>query len=383
MTTAVLGLLCGPVDAHGLKYGTNPNTGAQGTGTEANPYIIATAAHLVSLTTDVGEWNHHYRQLRDINMAGTPPINPIGTSLGGDLLAPGDGLGQPFTGTYDGSFTSLTGITTRCKITNLVVVGRGVGFAGLGDGLFGVVAGAPGTTVIQRVTLEGPVGPFVIGSQANVGVLVGCLQSGTVQCCAVRGGFVATFAAGGITGGLIGTVAMGGGMVDQCWSTAAAWGATDVGGLVGWSGGTVTNCWATGIVTAFGPPPCNVGGLVGQNFTGTVQACYANSAGIFAPLPRNIGSLIGLWTEPGGSWYLWPVNYSNQNTPGVPAPGATRTSNGIGLGVVNGAWVDRVAVSVVPPGLDQPGTFVGWFYLGSPWLMPGPARTPDLQYNPF
>jgi hypothetical protein len=382
VAAVVLGFLCGPIRAQ-YPYRVNPNTGQVGNGTLAKPYIIGTPADLVGLSNTPADWDKNFRQLRDINMAGTP-ISPIGTSPGGDVFATGDNLGRPFTGTYDGSFTSLTGITTRCKITNLVLVGRGLP-GGLGDGLFGVVAGTPGTTVIQRVTLEGPI---VIGSQANVGAMVGCLQSGTVQCCAVHGGVViGSFPPGDITGGLVGSV-WAGGIVDQSWSTATVLGATDLGGLVGQSSGTVTNCWATGIITQFlgWPAPHNVGGLVGQNLAGTVQACYANSAGIFpttVPTGTNRGSLVGLWAAPVGPWYLWPVNYSNQETPGVPAPIAPRASNGIGTGIPGGAWVDQIAVSVTPGSLTLPATFVGWFYLGSPWLMPGPARTPDLQNNPF
>jgi hypothetical protein len=82
---------------------------AGGTGTETDPYLVATAEHLNQVRNHLAA---HFRQTADIDL-GTAPWNkdkgwrPIGASTSG----------SPFTGTFDGGGFTISGLTINRPAT--------------------------------------------------------------------------------------------------------------------------------------------------------------------------------------------------------------------------------------------------------------------------
>jgi len=340
-----------------------------GDGTVGTPWIIRNAADLIHLAGEPAHWGQYFRQDRDIIWFGNAPIAPIGDVANG-----------PFTGGYDGG---------ECRIIGLAVVG---GFAGPGgDGLFGIVQSTGlGSGVITRVVLEFP---FILGTSADVGALVGTLQSGALTQCAVRGGFViGSVFIEASAGGLVGNV-WAPGVITECYSTAAVTGRYHVGGLVGTNAGAITNCYARANTVTQIPlwpvPPAAVdlGGLVGWNNAGAINSCYADTTAI-VPLTvgqgtnvLSIGGLVGRWVLPASPIVFWPFNYSNQTTPGVPGvPVPHAVSNGIGA-PIKVAWAETIAASHSLAELMAQVTFAGWDFNFTWYIVEG-ADTPKLRNVP-
>ena len=160
-----------------------------------------------------------------------------------------------YTGTFDGSGHTITGLTFT---TNDEYAG-----------LFGWLNRA-GT--VKNVVMEGV---QITSNQIYGGSIGGVVGSGwgTIENCSVSGSVSGTVYVGGVVGVQIG------GSITGCSSSATVKGTVDVGGVAGQtnSSATLTACYATGNVIIEINPQKNIAGgsLVGMNAGSSLLACYA------------------------------------------------------------------------------------------------------------
>ena len=174
---------------------------------------------------------------------------------GKDWTPIGTDYDNSYTGTFDGSGHTITGLTFT---TNDEYAG-----------LFGWLNRA-GT--VKNVVMEGV---QITSNQiygGSIGGVVG-YSWGTIENCSVSGSVSGTVYVGGVVGAQIG------GSITGCSSSATVKGTVDVGGVAGQtnSSATLTACYATGNVTIEINPAKNIAGgsLVGMNAGSSLLACYA------------------------------------------------------------------------------------------------------------
>lgn len=222
-----------------VEQGTNTSYSG-GTGSQADPYIIATPADLSSLTQTPADWGASVWLRLDADIDASTVSGMIGST------------DNPFKGHFDGNGHSVKGF----KATNSTV--------GSATGLFAAIDGASISDLgIVNVTVSGA---------TYVGALAGRAISGSVERCFSTGSVTGTSVC---VGGLIGDNA--GATVTDCYSTATVDNRDDyaTGGLVGKNSGIVTNTYASGDVTGFD----YAGGVAGANY-GRVENSVALNAGI-------------------------------------------------------------------------------------------------------
>ena len=164
----------------------------------------------------------------------------------------GTNYDNSYTGTFDGSGHTITGLTVT---TNDQFVG-----------LFGYLNRA-GT--VKNVVMEG----IQITSNHMFGCTGGVVgySWGTIENCSVSGSVSGTDCVGGVVG------SQKAGSIIGCSSSATVKGTHYVGGVAGEKWGTMIACYATGNVTLEIGSPKNLsgGGVVGLNGGSRVLACYA------------------------------------------------------------------------------------------------------------
>lgn len=243
-----------------------------GSGTQADPYQIATPDDLKFLSESPELWNKYFIQTDNIDASVSAGWNngmgaiPIGNET---VL---------FTGSFDGNNYTISNYTINRDTFNYV-------------GFFGY-SGSPGK--IRNIRLIN----CSITGKSYVGGLVGrnlfaeienCQTSGTINgkdsVYARCGGLVGAntgkitnshssatvVALGDIAGGLAG---MHANTMEKCYATGTVTGLKTVGGLVGISAGTIIASYAKAQVTGSN----KTGGFVGDLSTnGTIQNCYSGS----------------------------------------------------------------------------------------------------------
>ncbi|WP_258235124.1 Ig-like domain-containing protein, partial [Paenibacillus agaridevorans] len=282
----------------------------RGDGSEANPYIILTAADLNGVRENL---TASYKLGADIDLSAFGNWEPIGE------------YGAPFKGTFDGDYHTVRGLTINSGAMYL--------------GLFGEVNGQtfiPPTPVrIKNVRLEN-VDITATDPSSQAGGLAGVIAdharsegiyvSGTIRGSGYSAGGIAASIRNGMSyseahveiegsfryaGGLIG-IAGGGAVIEQSYATGDVHTNGEMaGGLVGWASSIqAINSYAAGNVTLLdGGVPwsyAGAGGLLGQaSNTVTLTNSYA-SGNVTADIGR-AGGLIGNRTSPPPTIHL---NYS-------------------------------------------------------------------------
>ena len=232
-----------------------------GSGTEADPYKIATLADLITLGNTTADYDKHFVLIADIDLAGQTFTHAV---IAPDISTADQFQGTPFTGTFDGK---------GHVIRNMVIDQPSKDHVGL----FGRV------TANGQIRNLGVVAVNVSGRNF-VGGLVGRNELGTITSCYATGTVIGT---GAYIGGMVGYIEYG--TIASCYATSEVSGSSYVGSLVGESDNmaTITSCYATGTVIGTGT---YIGGLVGGNGSGPITSCYATG-----PVRGNnkIGGLCG------------------------------------------------------------------------------------------
>ncbi|MEW6061284.1 MAG: GLUG motif-containing protein [Bacteroidota bacterium] len=234
-------------------------TPPSGSGTSANPYLIASLENLYWVTQNASSWSKYFKQTANIDASSSS-----GWASGSGFSPIGNNVTN-FTGTYDGNNYTISNLSINRPGTNFI-------------GMFG-----EGTTA--TIKNLGLVNVNITGN-SYVGGLIGALgsSSATITNCYVTGIVAGDSLVGGVVGNLLGTSATG---VTNCYSTAAVTGSGwRIGGFVGWIQNSVVNsCYSTGTVsgtTLTASQYQYVGGFVGYNenspssyYNTDIRNCYS------------------------------------------------------------------------------------------------------------
>ena len=249
-----------------------------GSGTEENPYIIASGADLNYLSNWNGTYcDRYYKLMADIDM-GNHEMLPI----------------YRLTGTFDGN---------GHKITNLKIESSDVYYGLFKD------AGNNGTAaVIKNLTLENAaINDTKSTESGKLGLLVS--RAGdflTIEDCYVTGSITTPSKPYMDVGGLVGQAKGANVTISRCYAGVIFKGGHDnsfFGGLVGsCEGGIIENCYAIPDMTAV---TAGSRGGITSSTGGTIQNCYAagaafSGAGI-AGNAANISGSVGIFPEMRGS----------------------------------------------------------------------------------
>ena len=215
-----------------LTTTANAQVQPAGSGTEADPYQIATLDNLLWVSIDTNSWvnNTWFIQTADIDATDTENWN------GGEGFSPIGNNPANFNGNYDGQNHSINGLYINRPYAS-------------DQGLFGFISGTVENLNLINVNISG---------YSAVGALVGYCNVTTVS---------NSSSSGYVTG------------ADE-----------RVGGLIGesyggWTQGYVTNCQSSCHVSGTN----NVGGLVGQNTRSTIS--YSSGSGSVSGTD-NVGGLV-------------------------------------------------------------------------------------------
>lgn len=281
----------------------DPTKFAGGTGTQADPYRIATEAQLrylaESINADVDWCGAYFLQTADIALSGE--WLPIGWALNGEVNGKKTAIAAyPFRGNYDGGDHTISGLRIGSEDAPADQ---------MASGLFGLTAGELSTNDLptdqRMVTLKNihlaDIAIYVATRyETFTGGLAGSAQNGIyIDNCSVTGVMnVTTSESFARAGGLAASVLRG--AVTNSWTDVNITAATDTnhvyaGGLYGMDNrATTVNCYTLGSVTgnSTNNNKVHIGGLVGQ--AGGVHInCYAAGDVVSHKTTTDVGALNG------------------------------------------------------------------------------------------
>ncbi|MEW5798839.1 MAG: GLUG motif-containing protein [Bacteroidota bacterium] len=228
-----------------------------GSGTSADPYLVANLNNLFWITQNNSSWNKYFQQTADINAAQDTSWD------GGNGFSPIGNSSTQFTGTYDGNGHTISNLFVNRSSTNTV-------------GMFGYISGA----TIKNLKLSN----VDITGSTYVGGIAGWSYTSSIDSSSAGG----NVSGSGVVGGLAGFNDYNS-QIRYSYSTATVTGGNSAGGIAGlnYNGSTISRSYATGSVsiTAY-----NAGGVAGANVNSTISNCYStgNING-----NNNIGGLVG------------------------------------------------------------------------------------------
>ena len=273
-----------------------------GTGTEADPFLIENAQQLAYLANRVNNGldaagghvsNHslHYKLMIDVNLNGSQSFQwtPIGYwisetnyySFGGHF----DGNNHTVSGLYINSSANRVGFfgyTDGATIKNLSVSGDTVATTGRSAG--GIVGYANETILISCLSASNVSSNTsyyyssggIVGQNSGITTITNCYNTGNISS-SVSSSYSYSY-----SGGIVGLNAGGTAIITNCYNTgnisssAYSYSSSSSysGGIVGKNGGTttITNCYNTGNVSSSSSYFYS-GGIVGDG-SGQINNCY-------------------------------------------------------------------------------------------------------------
>ncbi len=237
-----------------------------GSGTDEDPYLIASLENLFWIGQNQSSWSSYFVQTEDIDASSTVSWN---SGEGWEPISPFvSQMGPYFMGFYNGGGHSISGLTI-----NRPTLSTGVG-------LFGVIVNSSIQNLsVTNVNITGGHGIVagIAGLAAGACIIKNCMVSGTIT-----GVEVSDSDVGKGVGGIIGQSIYFNNthlFISDCYSTATVSSNYKyVGGIIGNNQGKIYNCYATGNITSSYASDQNeacVGGLVGTN-QGEIIKCYAS-----------------------------------------------------------------------------------------------------------
>ncbi len=236
-----------------------------GSGTETDPYLIASFEDLMELSATPRDWIKFFLQTADIDAAATVGLNigdddsdpgtpdvAMGFSPIGDSPTMSSRQGVAFSGNYNGGGYTISNLYINRSYEKLI-------------GLFGYVKDVSHTqnTAIKNLNLSN----VKIDGTYYVGGLVGWNFDATIDSCSVTG---TVSSSSGTVGGLVG---FDQDMISNCHTFGRVNGGT-VGGLVGYKEfGKITNCSSHDTVFSISSL---AGGLVGSVYQADISNSYSD-----------------------------------------------------------------------------------------------------------
>ena len=282
-----------------------------GSGTEGDPYLIASIENLYWVTQNSSAWGSHFKQTADIDLSDSETWNsgqgftPIGnntTSFTGVYDGDGHTVSNMFIDRTGGSYSETTylgfmgrleGTLKKLSILDYEVTGNQymAGAAGYADGatvdsvitsgtvtatssnIGGLIGQAYNTTINQSAVY----GTTISGYNFGVGGLVGNINTGTVTLSSVTNSEII---GGNGVGGLVGSLQYS--SISESFAQSVSVEGRDggnIGGLVGYTSGSssnyITDSYAVAEVSS---AENNAGGLVGSLSGINVSNVYASSS---------------------------------------------------------------------------------------------------------
>jgi uncharacterized repeat protein (TIGR02543 family) len=254
-----------------------------GSGTEADPWQVATPAQLNLLRNYLAVYmgeshiDKHFVLVNDIDLSSYLAAGGEGYTMWGDAgWLPIGNWTSHFQGSFDGKGFSIKGlkinrpdeehvgrfrVIDKNTIKNIHIVDMDV----LGNNKVG---GLVGLIYFNGASIVNSSAKGVI-SGGTVGLLVGENQ-GTIESSYSEGTVLATSTNGG---GLVGTNNHGNIFNSHSSATVNGVGSDTMGGLVGYNqNGIINYCYATGNVSGAG----RVGGLIGYSWRGQIDFCFTS-----------------------------------------------------------------------------------------------------------
>ena len=332
-------------NASGTSYGVEINFIATpflyGSGTEINPYQIATLEDLRCIMNNPSLWDKYYIQTTDINASttiswdygnGFSPIGNSTTNFTGEYNGAGHTIDSLFIERSETDYIGLFGYTYGANIdslglTNLNITGK--------DNACGLVGYNYYSTVSNS---------YITGSISGtnyVGGLIGQNVSSTVS---------NTYSTGSVTGSNYVGALVGYNYystISNSYSTGSVSGTDYVGGFIGYNyySSTVSNSYSTGSVTGSD----EVGGLVGRNYSSSTVSNSYSTGNVTGS--TNVGGLVGSNNSPVSNSF-WDIETSGQST----SSGGTGKTSAEMKNIVT--YTDTANTS----GLDSAWDFVGNIY---------------------
>lgn len=273
-----------------------------GSGTEGDPYQIATKGDLLALAGHPGYYDKCYIQTADIDLAGETFVRAI---IAPDTVSANfEYDGTPFSGQYDGcgcvisnmtintagaanDYIGLFGMTAGagCVLSGIRIQGYSVSVTGLLEyvDVVGVVCGENNALITRCFTdgvlnkdyEEGGLGAIC---GYNKGTISRSSSSGSVICergggiCGRNEGVVTEcFSACSITGSYVGGISKdNSGTISQCYFSGEANGSGSAGGICTWSTGSIQCCYVVGRI--IGGEESS--GIVPEAYVDTIENCY-------------------------------------------------------------------------------------------------------------
>jgi hypothetical protein len=304
-----------------------------GSGTAADPFLVADYADLKVVGTTTYGLSKAYRLIADIDASlsatehGDSGFVPIGTS------------GTHFTGAFHGA---------GHVIKNLTINRPAVDYAGL-FGYTGIGA------VIDTLGLSG--GSVTGGN--NTGALIGFDYASTVRGCYATGAVKGLYNVGGLIGSNdLSTISI-------CYATGSVTGTSCVGGCIGASasnpGKVVRDCYATGPATGTGIA-LRIGGFLGYNSTSTMMESYSSG-------PAAGGSAVGGFVG------------ENSNSAQTVESGCywnTETSGLTSAAGISGGFASVGVTGLTTPPMKNASNFSGWSF-DTMWTIRADSTYPGLR----
>jgi hypothetical protein len=295
-----------------------------GDGSQSNPYQIANASDLATLSATSGDWGSGIYFIQTANITVTGTWSPIGNST------------TKFRGNYDGQGKTVSGISI--DNTSLYYAG----FFGYTDGatiqnlgvsvtisarsVSGGLIGYAQSTTITNCFSTGSISGYYGTIGGLIGTVNGCTVSNCYSTAVVSAG---TSGSGTYSGGLIAKTDNAASAISNSYHTTGRVGGWDyVGGVVGaLMHGSLSGCYSTGLVEG----SLQTGGLVGHN-SATISNCYSHAV---ANCANTAGGLVG--NNNGGTI---TNSYSTGN------PGATTNEGGFAgqnSGTISNCFWDKTS----------------------------------------
>ena len=307
-----------------------------GSGTEADPYQIATKQDLLDLSTNTGDYDKYFIMTSDIDLAGDVYTSAI---IAADKSTSDGFQGVEFSGIFNGNnhvisnmkingerWVGLFGKTLDfdTQIINLGLENVTINATEYSSAFFGALVGENSACILNCYstgTINGAGDTYAIGgligqntdacvitncySSVNItdtggtpyslgglvgfnyGVISSSYSTGNVECSN------GSYAIGGFTGSNSGY--NGSGVIQYCYSTGNVTGGNRVGGLVGMNyyyNPRVSDSYCTGNVKGF-IDSYEMGGLIGIHEDGRVERCYSSGSVTCGDNSQSIGGFCG------------------------------------------------------------------------------------------
>jgi hypothetical protein len=332
-------------------------TTPSGSGTENDPYLIATIDNLYWVTQNSTSWDKYFEQTADIDASSTS------TWDSGEGFTPIGNSSPYFTGTYDGgdfgissifinrpndSRMAMFGITNGAILRNINL--DSVEISGF-QNVSALVAVASTSSSIENTYSTGQIN----GTDDNVGGIVGRLMGGSSI---TTSSSTATITGSDFVGGLVGKM-QGPVSISQSFANGNVSGSgAYIGGLVGThNSSTISNSYATGNVTS---SSIYAGGLSGSNSSSTITNSYSTGT-VSSSDPDFTGGLLGVNNS------TVTNSYWNSETSGV--------SNGIGID-----YNSQTVTGLTSTQMRQQASYSGWDFANT-WTIKQDSSFAYLQSN--